>query len=147
MTEDMYQSGGKGLSIASDIKESRLMKPRERVLKAISHQDTDRVPRDLGSTSTTGIHKTAYRNLLEYLGHDSSEIEDMETHQQLAKVDEAILKKFKIDVRGVWERGMLALRPPEYSGSKAGDTFTDIWGCVWRLPRRTAVRSMCLCEA
>jgi uroporphyrinogen decarboxylase len=122
------------MSIAYDIQESRQMKPRERVLKAIAHQNTDRIPRDLGSTSTSGIHKIAYRNLLEYLGHDSSEIEDIETHQQLAKVDEAILEKFKIDVRGVWERGMLALRPPECSGSKAGDLFKDTWGCVWRLP-------------
>ena len=110
------------------------MNSRERVLRALAHQETDRIPRDFGSTSATGIHKVAYRNLLRYLGHDSSHVVDMETHQQLARVDEEILNQFKIDVRGVWERGMLALRPPDKSGNQDGDSFRDPWGCLWHLP-------------
>ena len=36
---------------------------RERVLKALQHEEPDCVPFDLSSTPVTGIHQLAYRRL------------------------------------------------------------------------------------
>lgn len=46
------------------------MNSRERVLVALKHKEPDHVPFDLGGTVTSGIHYTAYRNLLNYLGYE-----------------------------------------------------------------------------
>ena len=43
------------------------MTSRERVLKALNHEIPDRVPIDLGGNQT-GIHKNAYRALIDHLG-------------------------------------------------------------------------------
>lgn len=40
------------------------MNSRERLLKALDHQEPDRVPLDLGSTQVSGIHVVAYQNLI-----------------------------------------------------------------------------------
>ena len=42
--------------------------PRRRVLQALAHQQPDRVPRDLGGTTATGINIVAYKNLVAHLG-------------------------------------------------------------------------------
>jgi uroporphyrinogen decarboxylase len=44
------------------------MNSRERLLTALSHQEPDRIPFDLGSTQVTGIHVVAYRNLRAFMG-------------------------------------------------------------------------------
>ena len=41
------------------------MNGRERILSAINHKVTDKIPTDFGGTSVTGIHAMAYRNLIE----------------------------------------------------------------------------------
>ena len=43
------------------------MNSRERILRALQHQEADRVPIDLGGNQT-GIHKNAYRSLIKHLG-------------------------------------------------------------------------------
>lgn len=40
---------------------------RERVLTALEHKETDRVPIDLGSSRSTGINANAYSKLKKYL--------------------------------------------------------------------------------
>ena len=43
------------------------MNHRERVVAALDHQETDRVPIDLGSTIVTTATRIAYQNLLDHL--------------------------------------------------------------------------------
>ena len=43
------------------------MNHRERVLAALNHQESDRIPIDLGSTRNTGILAEPYQNLVVYL--------------------------------------------------------------------------------
>ena len=47
------------------------MTSRERLLKALNHEEPDRVPIDLGGNQT-GIHKFAYEALVKHLGVDES---------------------------------------------------------------------------
>ncbi len=44
------------------------MNSKERVLMTLDHQETDRVPVDLGGWVTT-IHKQTYQKLSSYLGY------------------------------------------------------------------------------
>jgi uroporphyrinogen decarboxylase len=82
------------------------MTPRERVLAALHHQQPDRVPIDLGSTRNTGINRYAYRQLLDFLGIEA-EIHPLQKFggarfQGLARIDERVLERFGVDVRGIF---------------------------------------------
>jgi uroporphyrinogen decarboxylase len=77
------------------------MNRRERVLCALNHQEPDRVPVDLGGTNVSGISAIAYKNLKSYLGLNGREIRVFDTYQQLADVEEEILRTVRSDVRSV----------------------------------------------
>ena len=80
-----------------------MLTSRERVLTALDHREPDRVPIDLGGNQT-GIHKTAYRNLLDHLGLDE-ELEILDLIQQLARPSEAVLERLHVDTRYVFAGG------------------------------------------
>jgi uroporphyrinogen decarboxylase len=82
------------------------MTHRQRVLAALNHQQPDRVPIDLGATRNTGINLFAYRKLLDYLGLEAN-VELLQDFggarfQGLAKLDERVLERFGVDVRGIF---------------------------------------------
>ena len=70
---------------------------RERVLMAINHEETDRVPIDLGSSRSTGINANAYNELKNYLGIEKDTIL-FDVKQLLATPDEEILRRVGCDV-------------------------------------------------
>ena len=47
---------------------------RERVIRALNHQEPDKIPFDLGGTVLTSINVHAYRKLRQYLGLPEKEI-------------------------------------------------------------------------
>jgi hypothetical protein len=53
--------------MSSQMAHTETMSARERVVKALNHEEPDRVPIDLGGFQT-GIHKKAYQSLINYLG-------------------------------------------------------------------------------
>src|SRR6056297_2260878 len=73
------------------------MTSRERLLKALNHEEPDRIPIDLGGNQT-GIHKFAYESLVKHLGMDPS-YEIMDPVQQLAQPSEEVLERFHVDTR------------------------------------------------
>lgn len=100
------------------------MLSRERVLNAIEHRKVDRVPRDLGGV-VSGISKIAYEKLLTLINKPNYTIHVYDRIQQLAQVDESILKKFKIDTRHI---------RTNTSGSRMNhsDSFKDIFGISYQ---------------
>lgn len=110
------------------------MKPRERVLMALRHQEPDRVPFDLAGTVTTGIHHIAYRNLLNYLGMPKDDIKIAEIHQQLAAVHEDVLQRLKVDFRPVYSKLPSGWRP-KFEEDDKYTRFIDQWGIGWRKPK------------
>ena len=74
------------------------MTSRERILAAISHQEPDRVPADLGATPSSGISAIAYSNLLKYTGRSELPVWIYDVVQQLAQPDISLLDEFGIDV-------------------------------------------------
>jgi uroporphyrinogen decarboxylase len=74
------------------------MTPRERVLSALNHRQTDRVPVDLGGHRSSGIMAIAYAKLKDYLGIYSGNIYVYDFVQQLAIVEPPVLDTLGIDV-------------------------------------------------
>jgi uroporphyrinogen decarboxylase len=111
------------------------MTSRQRVLCALGHREPDRVPIDLGGFQT-GIHKIAYRQLLDHLGLDE-EIRILDPVQQLAKPSEEILRRFRVDTRYLCAKG-----PDGFGGTitkniRQGRLWHDLkdeFGVVWSMP-------------
>jgi uroporphyrinogen decarboxylase len=74
------------------------MTSRERVLAAISHKESDKVPVDLGATPSSGISAIAYNNLVRHIGENNLPVLIYDVVQQLAQPDYSILKMFDVDV-------------------------------------------------
>ena len=61
-------------------------------MAALEHREPDRIPFDLGSTNVTGITRNAYLNLARHLGQEVGSFEFYDVIQQLALVEEGMLK-------------------------------------------------------
>lgn len=106
------------------------MTPRERVMAALDHQEPDRVPIDLGQAVGDGITLAAYRNLLRHLGMDDQKIRTKDRRAQTALVDEEVLRRFRVDVRGIGLAG-----PENWKDIWLDDrTYQDEWGVVRTMP-------------
>ena len=70
---------------------------RERVLMALNHEETDRVPIDLGSSRSTGINANAYNNLKKHMGITTDTV-CFDVKQDLAYADFDLLKQLGVDV-------------------------------------------------
>ena len=106
------------------------MSHRERVVKALNHEETDRVPLDFGGTSTTTIDIRAYDRLTQYLGLEEktqASIDPFYKRLGMASVSEAVIRRFDVDVRS------LALGNPEVVAEvRLSDTsYRDEWGVTW----------------
>ena len=77
------------------------MTSRERVLKALQHEEPDCVPFDLSSTPVTGIHQLAYRRLRQALGLPEREPQIWHMMQQLAWVDDDVCDAMETDITGL----------------------------------------------
>jgi len=107
------------------------MTHRERLNKALSHQEPDRVPFDLGSSSNTGINVQAYERLKKFLGIDSP-TRILDKPFQLADLsqDEKLLEKLGIDTRGVFPRPRAGWNYKVYPDG----SYEDEWGLRRRMP-------------
>lgn len=73
------------------------MTSRERVLAAIAHEPTDRVPIDLGGMRSSGIMATAYNRLKDHLEMEHETLV-YDVVQGLAQPHESVLERFGVDV-------------------------------------------------
>jgi uroporphyrinogen decarboxylase len=107
------------------------MTSRERVLAALSHQQPDRVPMDLGASIVSSIHVQAYDNLKKYLGLDLGATKIFARTPQLAVVDPVILDLFGVDTLGV-KPGSPENHPHREVPDEHG--FIDEWGILRKMP-------------
>jgi len=73
------------------------MTSKERIIKAINHQETDKIPIDFGGHRSSGIMAIAYARLKEELGISSGNIYVYDMIQQLAIIEPQILDMFGSD--------------------------------------------------
>lgn len=106
----------------------RSMSSRERVLTALNHQEPDRVPLDLGSTSVTSLTLPAYVRLRQYLGFPPDEPEIFDRTQGIVIPSIDVLEFFDVDTRG-------AVPPGRPASSYLDELeFTDNFGIRRRRP-------------
>lgn len=74
------------------------MTSRERVLKAVNHQEPDRVPIDLGGTAMTGIMAQALHPLRKELGLEERQVKVIEVFQMLGEVEADVVDALGVDV-------------------------------------------------
>ncbi len=77
------------------------MTSRERVLRAINHQEPDRVPIDLGATRQSGISASSYHRLKKYLGLDTP-TQMVDLIQMLAEIEQPVMERLGVDAVGVF---------------------------------------------
>lgn len=108
------------------------MNSRERIFITLDHEEPDRIPIDLGSSFVTGITKTAYINLMNYLDKSESEVQLYDTIQQLVCPTEELLRELQIDVRGIVPN--IKRKNPDVVQKGSSLRFTDEWGVTWEMP-------------
>jgi len=99
---------------------------RDRILAALAHRETDRVPIDFGGTYTTTIYDSAYDRLKKSLGLEHPTVVYSKT-RRLAIPHPSVLERFDVDTQ------FLGLGP--YEGDQReidADTYLDEWGTTWR---------------
>jgi uroporphyrinogen decarboxylase len=106
------------------------MTHKERILRAINHQEPDRVPIDLGSTKDTSIVIQAYQKLKKYIGFEETTDRILERMTQVADVEETILNFFDVDCRGVFLGAPDKVRDVEVSPN----SYMDEWGVIRTKP-------------
>ena len=126
------------------------MTSRERVLAALEHRETDRVPVDLSGHRSSGISAIAYPKLRKYLGLPDRPIRVYDVVQQLAVVDEDVLDRFGIDTielgRGFaqdeqsWQPWTLPACP-ELAERDGTACFVPAWTRIEREDKRWVIRS------
>ena len=77
-----------------------MVSSRERVSAALSHQQADRVPLDLGGSSTTGMHVDSVYLLRQALGLDppGTPVKVIEPFQMLGEVASDLVEALHADV-------------------------------------------------
>jgi uroporphyrinogen decarboxylase len=105
------------------------LKSRERVLRALNHQEVDRVPIDLGGTHNSTMGTGAYNNFKAYLDVDSP-TEIINRAFDIVRMDERVLSRLPVDTRSLFTK------PPAHTQSRWLDDNTLIsdWGVMYRRP-------------
>ncbi|MBI5819942.1 MAG: methyltransferase [Verrucomicrobia bacterium] len=84
------------------------MTSRERLQKALRHQQPDHVPVDMGGTAVTGIHVSAVTRLRRaVLGDPGYRVKVIEPYQMLGEVDDELRNALGIDVIGLRPRATM----------------------------------------
>jgi uroporphyrinogen decarboxylase len=107
------------------------MNGTERMKRILRHEEADRVPFDLGGTTTTAITRYAYLAAMEHRGMDPGiKTSEVDPIQQIIIPSEENLQKLKVDTRRIGAR-----RIPDFSWEteKGKDLIrvTDLYGCHW----------------
>jgi uroporphyrinogen decarboxylase len=98
------------------------MTSRQRVLAALNHQPTDKVPIDFGAMRCSGIHALVYNQLTRHLGISSPGAKVYDVYQMLAEPEEEVLEYFGSDVVQLMRlRPALGLRIDHYVPGKLAD--------------------------
>ena len=81
---------------------------RQRVLKALAHQEPDRVPLDLGGSVLTGMHVSSVYQLRQALGLDppGTPVKVIEPYQMLGEIGSDLVEAVGVDV-------LPAAQPPD----------------------------------
>jgi uroporphyrinogen decarboxylase len=105
------------------------MSHRERVMRALSHREPDRVPLDLGGTRSSSLVVECYERLNRYLGAEAP-ARIFSKWLNIAHPSQAMLTRFDIDTRSVSQGS-----PDNRQDRVVSDeSYEDEWGVVRSRP-------------
>ncbi len=109
------------------------MTSRERLIKALNFEESDKLPCDIGATTVSSITRTAYENALnkKEMVPDFEEIDDFDPIQQIVQPVRIIKEKLGIDTH---RTGAQRLAGPEVIHPYIKDGIyhlKDQFGCNW----------------
>ncbi len=100
------------------------MTSRERVIKAINHEEADRIPIDLGGSHCSTIHYDAYEKLLGYLNIKLDRPPIIrKVAQTVNEIDELVLRQFGADLVGIMPGAPSSSRNRELADGAWQDEF------------------------
>jgi len=102
------------------------MTSRERVLLALNHKETDKVPIDISGTIVSGIHASALTRLRKSLGLENRIVKVFEPMTMQGQVDQDVLSSLGCDVIGLYS-------PFTFLG------FKNVNWIPWKLPDGTEI--------
>ena len=94
------------------------MSHRERALRALNHEEPDRIPIDLGGSDTTGIMVGPYRRLCEHFEIDVKPIYVMDIMQQCVILNEKLTSELDVDIKGIYQLPKSWYEGQAYDGTK-----------------------------
>ncbi len=105
-----------------------MLSPRDRVIKALSHQEPDRVPIDLSGSRPISIYRDVYYGLMKLMGLAVNPATHFNYRGEVIEIDERLLEALQIDFRRI------RLRPSshELETFKSADSLLDEWGIEWQ---------------
>ena len=103
------------------------MTPRQRVLKALTHEEPDTVPTALGG-GPYGLVDDLYLRLVDFLNLGEP-VPPFRSGHSISYMDDRLLERLGTDIRYCWP-GLLP-NSPVIPGEN-GDTFYDSYGQVWK---------------
>ena len=98
--------------------------PRERVLKALNHEEPDRVPIMIGGSAGKFYASTAVK-LAKHFGIPEKELQPVPAGFKYILFNEELWEKLGIDVRFLYPQ---SCRKELYIAQKTGGEYTDEWG-------------------
>ncbi len=112
------------------------MKSRERVERALNHQETDRLPIDIGGMhNLTSIHRDAYAELQKHLGFDDPIVLSSVPSQSVIP-SEKIRQRFKADCYPLTLCNPYGAETrPQVDPADGSQFYLDEWGIRWRCPK------------
>lgn len=78
------------------------MTSKERVVRALSHREPDRVPVDFGGTAVTGMHVAIVSALRDHYGLEKRPVKVHEPYQMLGLIEDDLQRALGLDVEGVF---------------------------------------------
>jgi len=110
------------------------MKPRDRVIAALEHQEPNRVPLDLGGINTSLMVET-FKKFIHYLDMPCRDFKLRSKIWQTIQIPEPILELFKIDTRYIFadmvfenDRDSVEEEAETDKTGNKEDVFVDEWG-------------------
>ena len=111
------------------------MTSRERVRRALAHQEPDRVPIDIGGHSASSMAPGSYANLCRHLSLPVPEqVRLMSKALQIVYMDEPVIQAVRSDCRPLIAPQLIATGPVAWEGGQ----FKDEWGVEWYRPESSA---------
>jgi uroporphyrinogen decarboxylase len=109
------------------------MTGRERIARALNHEEADRIPYDLAGTTVTAVTKNAYQAAMNARGMSTDyDVEEVDPISQIITPVEENLLALGSDTRRIG-----SMRIPEYHARKRingkSTMVTDFYGCDWEL--------------